>query len=181
MRRGFRRAFRRGLVPDIPPMLQRANELLAIEDYAGASAAFEQLAQAAEGRNGPRAPMLFLQAGRARLLAGQSAQGVAHLKHGLSLLATSGKWEQFQRAGQRAVAGLNQHGLNADAKEIEAYLAGTLPADFTAPISKVSTRKPILPTHCPSCGGAVRPDEVEWLDEITAECDYCGSPVRGEA
>ena len=20
--------------------------------------------------------------------------------------------------------------------------------------------------------------EVEWLDEITAKCDYCGSPVR---
>lgn len=181
MRRGFRRAFRRGLVPDIPPMLQRANELLAIEDYAGASAAFEQLALAAEGRNGPRAPMLFLQAGRTRLLAGQSAQGMAHLKHGLSLLAARAQWVQFQRAGQRAVAGLDQHGLNAEAKEIEAYLAGALPTGFTAPILNVPTRKPILPTHCPSCGGAVRPDEVEWLDEVTAECDYCGSPLRGEA
>jgi hypothetical protein len=25
-----------------------------------------------------------------------------------------------------------------------------------------------------------RPDEIEWLDEVTAECDYCGSPLRGE-
>ena len=33
---------------------------------------------------------------------------------------------------------------------------------------------------CPSCGAAVRPDEVEWLDYVTAECAYCGSPVRGE-
>ena len=180
MRRGFRRAFRRGLVPDIPPLLQRANQLLAQGDFNGAAAAFEQLAQAAEGRNGPRAPMFFAQAGRARLLAGQSAQGVAHLKHGLSLLAARAQWDQFQRAGQRAIAGLNQHGLSAEAKEIEAYVASNLPKGFTPPAIQTPARKPILPTHCPSCGGAVRPDEVEWLDEMTAECDYCGSPVRGE-
>jgi hypothetical protein len=22
------------------------------------------------------------------------------------------------------------------------------------------------------------PDEVEWQDEVTAECAYCGSPIR---
>jgi endogenous inhibitor of DNA gyrase (YacG/DUF329 family) len=53
-----------------------------------------------------------------------------------------------------------------------------LPGNFSAPSSAIPARKPILPTHCPACGGTVRPDEVEWLDEITAECAYCGSPVR---
>ena len=33
-------------------------------------------------------------------------------------------------------------------------------------------------SHCPSCGASLRPDEVEWLDDVTAECAYCGSPVR---
>jgi hypothetical protein len=42
------------------------------------------------------------------------------------------------------------------------------------------TKKPILPTHCPSCGAALRPDEVDLPDDITAECAYCGSPVREE-
>ena len=106
---------------------------------------------------------------------------MAHLKHGLSLLAARAQWEQFQRAGQRAVAGLNQQGLSAEAKEIEAYVASSLPKGFTPPIIQTPARRPILPTHCPSCGGAVRADEVEWLDEATAECDYCGSPVRAEA
>ena len=180
MRRGFRRAFGRGLAPDVPPLLQRANELLAQGDYGGASAAFEQLAQAAEGRNGPRAPMFFMQAGRTRLLAGQPVLGVAHLKHGLSLLAAHRQWGRFQQAGQRAVAGLNQHGLTAEAKNIADYVASALPAGFVTTAIQASARKPILPTHCPSCGGVIRADEVEWLDEITAECDYCGSPVRAE-
>jgi hypothetical protein len=177
----MRRGFRRGTNPNIPPLLQRANELLAQEDYAGASAAFEQLAQAAEGRNGPRAPRFFMQAGRARLLAGQPALGVTHLKHGLTLFAARRQWGRFQLAGQRAVAGLNQHGLTEEAKDLAEYVASALPAGFVPPAMQAPGRRPILPTHCPSCGGAVRPDEVEWLDEVTAECDYCGSPVRGEA
>jgi NAD-dependent SIR2 family protein deacetylase len=70
--------------------------------------------------------------------------------------------------------------LTAEASEIETYLRANLPADFTPPANQVPARKPPLPTHCPSCGGAVRPDEIEWLDEVTAECDYCGSPLRSE-
>ena len=180
MRRGFRRAFRRGMAPDIPPLLQRANELLASGDFNGAAAAFEQLAQAAEGRSGPRAPRFFLDAGRARILAGQTAAGMSHLKHGLELFAVRGELLHLHRAGKRIIAELNQRGLSAEAKEIEAVLTGRLPANFTPPAVQTPARKPILPTHCPSCGGAVRPDEVEWLDEVTAECSYCGSPVRGE-
>ncbi|HEX9117672.1 MAG TPA: hypothetical protein VGA61_16500, partial [Anaerolineae bacterium] len=39
----------------------------------------------------------------------------------------------------------------------------------------------VLPTHCPGCGAPLRPDEVDWLDEMTATCEYCGSPVHGES
>lgn len=34
-----------------------------------------------------------------------------------------------------------------------------------------------LLTKCLHCGGGVRSDEVEWIDEGTAECSYCGSPI----
>jgi hypothetical protein len=180
MRRGFRRAFRRSLVPDAPPALQRAHELLSIGDFDAAAVAFEQLANGAEGRDGPRAPMLFLQAGRTRLLAGQIAHGMTLLMHGLGLLAARGQWRELQRAGQRITMELEQRGLTAEASEIATYLRANLPADFTPPTDQVPARKLPLPTHCPSCGGAVRPDEIEWLDEVTAECDYCGSPLRSE-
>jgi hypothetical protein len=176
MRRGFRRAFRRAPAPDIPPLLQRANALMTSGDYEGAAAAFEQLAAAAEERGGPRAPRFFLDTGRARILAGQTAAGMSHLKHGLELFAVRGELLYLHRAGQRLLAELNQRGLSAEAKEIEAMLTSRLPANFTPP----AARKPLLPSHCPSCGGALRADEVEWLDEATAECAYCGSPVRGE-
>jgi hypothetical protein len=179
MRRGFRRAMRRAFAPEVPPILQRANQLMAAGNYNEAAAAYEQLAAAAEGRDGPRAPIFFIHAGRARFLAGQSAQGMTHLKHGLGIFAARSQWGEFHRAGQRIIAELNQRRFSAEAKEIETYLAETLPPAFTPPAMSAPARRPILPTHCPSCGGAVRADEVEWLDEVTAECSYCGSPVRG--
>ena len=75
MRRGFGRPLRRVLSPDIPPLLRRANQMLSAGNYAEAASAFEQLARAAEARGGPRGPpFLYLQAGRSRVMAGQTAQ-----------------------------------------------------------------------------------------------------------
>ena len=81
---------------------------------------------------------------------------------------------------KRVIAELNARGLSNEVTDIEILLKTHLPAKFTIEPQANPTKKPILPTHCPSCGAVVKPDEVEWLDEITAECGYCGSPVREE-
>ncbi len=165
--------------PDVPPMLQRANQLMASEDYAGAAVAFKELAQRAENRLGPRAPFLFIQAGRAAILGGQTKTGVADLSHGLTLLASQGRFPRMRAFGQLAIEDLRARNLNAEADEIANLLKASLPKGFQADNS-APAKKPVLPTHCPSCGAGVKPDEVEWLDDVTAECAYCGSPVRGE-
>jgi len=178
MRRAFRRQMRRGFAPDIPPILQRANVLLNKGEYAEAAVAFEQMARAAELRGGPRAPVFFLQAGHARILAAQNAAGFELLKHGLELLARRGQHGRLYHVAPRVTAQLDQHGLSKEAAGLREWLKSTLPAGFAAPASGPA-KKPILPTHCPACGAPVRADEVEWLDEVTAECAFCGSPVRG--
>jgi Zn finger protein HypA/HybF involved in hydrogenase expression len=71
--------------------------------------------------------------------------------------------------------------LTAEAKQIEDFLKATLPGSFVAGVGTSAEKpKPILPTNCPGCGGPIRSDEVEWADEVTAECPYCGSAVRAE-
>jgi hypothetical protein len=149
-------------------------------NYAGAAGQFEAIARADEAHGGRYAPQLFLQAGSARILSGRTEEGLAQLKHGLSLLAGSGYWLRFYRAGRRIIGELNQHGLAEEANEISSFLNSNLPGNFSAPEEASLARKPVLPTHCPSCGAALRPGEVDWLDEISAECAYCGSPVREE-
>jgi hypothetical protein len=39
-------------------------------------------------------------------------------------------------------------------------------------------RRPSRSVSRPLRGEALRPDEVDWLDDITTECTYCGNPVR---
>ena len=60
MNRGFGRPFRRMFGPDIPPLLQRANQMMANGKYVEAASAFEQLARAAEGaRRTPCSVLLY--------------------------------------------------------------------------------------------------------------------------
>lgn len=177
MFRRKRQRMMRGMgTPAILPMLQRANQLMADGDFDAAAEAFQQLAQGAEMRFPQRAPFLFMEAGRAAILSGQTKAGVAHLRRGLTLLEAQGRFLRMQAFGQRAVSELKARGLIAEADEIAALIK--IPASHDIPTAPVAAKRPILPTHCPSCGGAVRPDEIEWLDDITAECAYCGSPLR---
>ena len=155
-----------------------ANQMFESGNYQEAAERFEAIAQAAETRGGPRAPQFYLQAGRARILTGQTEAGLTDLKHGLSLYAKRGEWLHLRRAGRRILAELNEHGLADAAQEVSAWLNGAIPADSQNIPETSPARKTVLPTHCPSCGAALRPDEVDWLDDITAECAYCGSPVR---
>jgi hypothetical protein len=179
MRRIFRRHIRKTLAHEVPPILQEAIFNFDKGEYGRAGQLFEQIAQTADARGGPRAPILLLQAGRARILAGQTKLGMPSLKRGLELLAQRNQWQRLHQLGQRILGELSAHGLKEEASEIESLLQKLSPS--TPVMESSPAKRPVLPTHCPSCGASVRPDEVEWLDEITAECAYCGSPVREEA
>jgi len=175
MRRLFRRHIRKTLAQEVPPILQEANFAFDKGEYGRAGELFERIAESASARNGPRAPIYYLKAGQARMLAGQTALGMPSLKRGLELLAQREQFQRLQKLGVRVISELKDRGLKNEASQMEAWLKTVLPAAaaFDAP-----GKKPVLPTKCRSCGAAIRPDEVEWLDEVTAECAYCGSPIR---
>ncbi len=183
MRRGFGRPFRRAFAPDIPPLLRRANQALSAGNYAEAADAYEQLARAAEARGGPRAPFFYVQAGRCKVMAGRTADGIEDLERGLGLFAMRGQPFKATNVGHRIIGELNQRGLKNEAQQVTDYLKELVPGfgDPAAPAGKPGVAKrPALPTHCPGCGAPLRPDEVDWLDDVTAMCEYCGSPVHGE-
>ncbi len=180
MRRMFRRNIRKTLAQEVPPVLQEANFAFSKGEYGRAGELFERIAEGADARGGPRAPLFHLQAGRSRVYAGQTKLGMPSLKRGLELLAERQQFQRLQDSGQRVIAELNERGLKSEVTDIEILLKTFLPARPALEIKSSPAQRPILPTHCPSCGAAVKPDEVEWLDEVTAECGYCGSPVREE-
>lgn len=180
MRRAFRRQARKGFAQQIPPILQEANLAFDKGEFGRAAELFERIAEGADARGGPRAPLFHLQAGRARIFAGQTAQGMPSLKRGLALLVERQQYQRLAQARKRVLDELIASGMTDEAAEIDAWLISISPPPSEYETQLPPSKKPVLPTHCPQCGATLRPDEVEWLDEVTAECGYCGSPVREE-
>ena len=180
MRRRFGRPPRPMLRGEIPPLLINANQSIAAGNFADAAGDLEQLARAAEGRGGGRAPMIRIQAGRARLLAGEPDSALENIERGFGLLAARGRLRRLARLGNRMVAEFRQRGYAAESQKLADYLENLSPGFGAEQASPAPARHAPLPTHCPGCGAPARPDEVEWLDDVTAECAFCGSPLRRE-
>src|ERR1051325_9815703 len=149
MRRMFRRQIRKTLAQDVPPILQEANFSFDKGEYGRAGELFEQIAQTADARGGPRAPIFHLQAGRARVFAGQTALGMPSLKRGLELLAQRRQFPRLHQAGTRVISELNERGLKNEAAEIETYLKTVLPSASSFDSAKTPLKRPVLPTPCP--------------------------------
>jgi hypothetical protein len=100
---------------------------------------------------------------------------------GLDILVESKRWFALQRAGRRSVEELTVWGLSRQSEELDDWLKRTLPKDtLDKRLDKVQARRGHLPLKCPKCGGALRSDEVEWINRDTASCPYCGSTIREE-
>src|SRR6185503_17336733 len=128
MRRMWRRQIRKGIAPNVPPVLQEANFAFDKGEFGRAAELFEQIAETADARGGPRAPLFHLQAGRSRILAGQTALGMPSLKRGLELLAQRQQFARLQKASQRLIAELQERELIQEADEITTFLHSKSPS-----------------------------------------------------
>src|SRR5512138_2957832 len=112
MRRLFRRQIRKTLAQDVPPVLQEANFAFDKGEYGRAGELFEKIAETADARGGPRVPIFYLQAGRARLFAGQTALGMPSIKRGLELFSQQRRFLRLHRLRRQLIHELRERGLN---------------------------------------------------------------------
>ena len=136
---------------------------------------FVELAGIAAAHSGPRAPRFYIQAGRAYIHAGETQEGMACLEKGYQLLLQTGRSDLAARIGWHISEELKVLGLDEQTHVITAWFGGI------KPLLPTSTSRPPLPLKCPSCGGPVFPDELTWLDSSTAQCDFCGNPLRNDS
>ena len=161
--------------------LQQAHELMANEKPAEAAVIFDEMAEKASERDIPRAPQLFLQAGRAWIEAGDSERGISRLKDGLELMVKMRQLRRLPIVNQRVITELRDRGFTEQANELEVEISTVLTTHGLSSADAPSMgSKPRLPTKCPYCGGSVIPNDVEWVDEHWATCTYCGSPLEDE-
>lgn len=190
----FRRRpiFRRGMLrrlstlePGPRQLLIKANQLKDSGKFEEAATIFERLARGAENRGMlVRAPHLYLEAAHCRLKTKQIKPGIDLMWQGFRLLEKTNRWQAIFKNGNAAVAELQHLSLDEEANKLQDWLnqiikehpeAASEPAEFTA------KRKSIrFPPKCPQCGASVHLNRVEWIDDSSVECPYCGSVIQSE-
>jgi hypothetical protein len=164
--------------------LQRAHQLMETGGHANAADLIERIAQSIYDVQMLRmAPRLFVQAGRARILAGEVEAGLALLQKGLEIWADSGRKSVLIKTYQRLSQELPGMGFEEAAGSLSSWLKERYPKvelpEDKAPPGPSAHRGTGLPLKCPECEGPLHPDEVDWKGSSQGECPYCGSFIPG--
>jgi hypothetical protein len=159
--------------------LQRAHTLLALGEARRAAAILWKLAESGRRRRRPEAGLLFIEAGRAHLQAGEDNLAMQALRQGLGLLAARGQMRRLEAVGGRVLERLRDLGMISEAAALRSEFLGRYPQlDFTRRRTIVLGPLAELPPVCPHCGAPIRPDELVHNGSGTVICAYCGLSIR---
>jgi len=157
--------------------LRHAHRCMETGRFIDAASIFRDLAKKAEDNALPRAPQLYLQAGRAQILGGDLRAGLFSLEYGLNLMIKLDQHTRFHAASQRVFHDLRELGYADQAEQMEARLSDSSAAVENNPSPEIHVN---LPSACPKCGATIKPDELAWINTTRAYCDYCGSVLEGK-
>ena len=142
---------------------------------------FASLAQQMETTNHPRrAANLHAQAAHAYADDQDEASALAHARRALTLFLQYQMVERSPRFYAYIERKLRNRKMANAADTLQAEFGkqvGSLPQ---SPVQPQAPGQQRLPPACPQCGAPVRGDEIDWINQYSAECIYCGSVVQTE-
>lgn len=160
----------------------RANQFFMAGQYEQAASAFMQLAQLMERSGKPRqAANLHARAAIAWAKAGVEARATNQANLAFSQFTLLGMQQRISEF--KTELDLALHPAAVAGQKTGSTKPLTAPPAHSAPVSaipSVVTKRGKLPPTCGGCGAPVRPDQVEWIDDSSAECDFCGAILQAE-
>jgi hypothetical protein len=162
-------------------LLIKANQLTASGKPLEAGPLFADVAEAMQRSNHPRrAANLYARAAHA-FADGNNKQ--ATLDYSRKALALLTQFKMIRRAPMffaNITRKMVDKGMNAASDALRREYGVQMPAQLVATQPANLQHRGILPISCPKCGAAVHSDSVDWVDDSTAECEYCGTLIQVE-
>ena len=166
---------RNPIAPALMALLMNANHLADSGRDAEAAPIFSQLAQEAEKHQKlGQAVRLHARAAECYGQTGNKTALMHHSRRALSLAQSSGDSQRATNLLQRVSQAMRDHGFQSEADMLQREFGGLMAPAGTPPI--VASKR--LPPTCPQCAAPVRSDEVDWIDDDSAECAYCGGVIQ---
>ena len=179
-------------------ILQQANQMMAAGQAVQAAPLFAQLASEHEANQHPRrSANLHARAAHAYADNQNGQLALAQARRALNLFINYRMPLRAPMFFSNITRQMNDHGMQNAAEALRQEYGGRLhgggPAGETGPLHRrmagLSGEDPAAPsaaahgtlsTSCPRCGGPVYPSDIHWVDNNTAECDYCGALLPAE-
>ncbi len=182
----FQNRRRRALAQLTPTQLQslaQANRLIAAGKPDEAAPILGQLAKEMEDSNHPRrAANLHAVAAHAYADSKNETQALAQARAALNLFIQYSMVERIPRFYTNITQKMTRRGMNSAAITLQNEFGSkvsSIPAIPPSPAAPApAPRRGRLPTNCSQCGAGIRSDEINWIDDHTAECNYCGSLIQ---
>lgn len=179
--RPMRRAVMRPINPADLEAVSRANQLLADGKSTEAAEIFARLGQEFDARGMPRrAAQAHAHAANAFAQSKNEAAGMTHARAALNTFVRLGMTQRAAQFYANITRGLRQSGLNNSADSLQKEFGGSLQSAGEAG-NTAQVKRGRLPAKCPHCAGPARSDEVDWIDEFSAECNFCGGVIQTES
>jgi hypothetical protein len=156
----------------------RANQFFQLGQFENAAMEYAQLAHRMERLGKPRqAANLHAQAALAWAKAGMEPRATNQANIAFSQFTLLGMKQRIIEFKSQFDQALHPESiLKNDPPRVEPR--ETTPSDRVFP--PIINQRPKLPAVCSQCGAPIRSDEVEWIDDMSAECDFCGAVLQAD-
>lgn len=161
-------------------VLVKANQLTAEGKTSEAGLLLANMAAQMQQSNHPRrAANLYTRAAHTFTNANNEQAALDNAKKALSIFFQFNMVSRAKIFFTNIRRKMNAKGMKMAAESLQRDYGAQIPALPPEP-QQDRQKRGLLPTNCPKCGAAVHGDEVEWVDDNTIECEYCGTPIRIE-
>jgi hypothetical protein len=165
-------------------VLAKANQMAVAGNSAGAAPLFAEVARELDSPHPRRAANLHARAAHAYADANRPQLALEQARAGLNMFIQYSIVDRAPVFYANITRKLNNKGMKGAATAIQNEFGSkiaSLPPQPPQSPGQAPARRGVLPTNCPKCGGPVHSDSASWVDNQTAECEYCGTLIRTTA
>ena len=158
-------------------VLAKANQLAANNNAADAAPLYAELARELDVPHPRRAANLHARAAHAYADAGNEQLALAQARAALTMFIQYRMINRTPVFFANITRKFNNKGMKNSASALQNEF-GNRVGPMPPSTGSRSAKRGVLPTNCPKCGAPIHSDEATWIDDLTAECDYCGAAIR---